>query len=72
MEEKQKTVITIDDKEYIFEELCVPVQHCIRQIEEARVLADKAALEAQRYTMMIVGYTSTLREEMEKAKDTTE
>tara|TARA_B110000977_G_scaffold189258_1_gene258494 strand:- start:1044 stop:1259 length:216 start_codon:yes stop_codon:yes gene_type:complete len=70
--EEEKNTVTIDDEEYIFEDLSVPVQHCIRQIEEVRVLADKAALEAQRYTMMIIGYTSTLREEMEKVTDTTE
>ena len=72
MMEEEKNTVTIDEKEYVFEELPDTVRHCIKQIEEIRVLADKAALETQRYSMMIRGYTSTLRDEMEKVADTTE
>jgi hypothetical protein len=72
MEEKEKNTVTIDDKEYVFDELSEIVQHCIRQIEEIRVLTDKSALETQRYTMMGRGYTTALAEEMEKVTDTTE
>jgi len=72
MEEKEKNTVTIDDKEYVFDELPDTVRHCIKQIEEIRVLADKAGLKNQRYSMMIRGYTSALAEEMEKVTDTTE
>ena len=72
MEEKEKSTVTIDNKEYVFDELPDTVRHCIKQIEEIRVLADKAGLKTQRYSMMIKGYTSALAEEMEKVTDTTE
>jgi hypothetical protein len=72
MEQKEKNTVTIDDKEYVFDELSEIAQHCIRQIEEIRVLTDKSALETQRYTMMGRGYTSTLADEMEKVTDTSE
>ena len=72
MEEKEKNTVTIDDKEYVFDELSEIAQHCIRQIEEIRVLTDKAALETQRCSMMGRGYTAALAEEIEKVTNTTE
>ena len=69
---EEKKTITIDDKEYVFDELPETVQHCCVQIQDVEVLINTASLEVQRYKMMHRGYVATLAECMEAPTDDTE
>jgi len=62
----EEGTVTIDEKEYIFDDLPEAVQHCLVQIQEVRNLAATAYIEAQRYEMAQRGYTAELGEQLEK------
>ena len=69
MEQEEQSTVTIDEKEYIFDELPKSVQHCCLQLREAEALINTTSLEVERHKMMHRGYVVTLQEEMEKLKN---
>ena len=65
MEEAEKSIVTIDEQDYIFQDLPEEVQHCLVQIQEVRTLITNAELETQRCIMMQRGYIAELATRME-------
>jgi hypothetical protein len=72
VKEKERATVTIDEEEYIFDDLPEALQHCLVQIQEVRVLTDTASLEVQRYEMMQRGYVADLADQMDAYKSATE
>lgn len=60
----EQNMVTIDDIEYVFEDLPEPVQHTLGQIQYTREQVAKANLEAQRFEMMQRGYIAELADRM--------
>ena len=61
-----KDVVTIDEVEYVVEDLSDEVRHVLSQIQYTRDESHKAQLEQQRAEMMQRGYVAELAEAMKR------
>ena len=60
----EQNTVTIDDVEYIFEDLPEAIQHVLGQIQYSRDAVQNATLEVQRLEMMQRGYIAELADRM--------
>lgn len=67
MSEEQQT-ITIDDVDYVYENLPEQVKHAIVQIQFCRNKMQEAKLEEEKYDMMQIGYVQMLKDGMDAYK----
>lgn len=64
----EKHAVTIDEVEYYYEDLPELVQHAITQLSHCTDESNRLKLELQRVEMQQIGYTTMLKEGMEKFK----
>jgi hypothetical protein len=64
--EAQAATVTIDDVEYVLDDLPPEVRHCLYQVQEVKEMIDTKSLDLQRHEMMQRGYITELRDQMLK------
>jgi hypothetical protein len=65
---EERNMVTIDDVEYVFEDLPQDVQNILAELSYTNEKINDLQVEQQRHEMMRLGYTSTLGEEMKKVQ----
>lgn len=68
VEQIKKQTVTIDDVEYVFEELPQDVQNILAELSYVNEKINDLDVEKQRHEMMRRGYTAQLAEEMKKVQ----
>lgn len=65
---EDRNMVTIDDVEYVFEDLPQDVQNILAELSYTNEKINDLQVEQQRHEMMRLGYTSKLGEEMKKVQ----
>lgn len=65
---EERNMVTIDDVEYVFEDLPQDVQNILAELSYTNEKINDLQVEQQRHEMMRLGYTSKLGEEMKKVQ----
>lgn len=69
MEQKEKATITIDDKNYIIEDLPDGAKYCIRQIQDLQQQSAVARSKVDQLEMANQGFMAALRVELDKTEN---
>ena len=68
LNEETRNLVTIDDVEYVFEDLPQDVQNILAELNYVNDKVNNLQVEQQRHEMMRRGYTAQLAEEMKKVQ----
>lgn len=68
LNEETRNLVTIDDVEYVFEDLPQDVQNILAELSYVNEKINDLQVEQQRHEMMRRGYTAQLGEEMKKVQ----
>jgi|SaaInl85LU_5_DNA_1037374.scaffolds.fasta_scaffold135737_1 hypothetical protein len=68
LNEETRNMVTIDDVEYVFEDLPQDVQNILAELSYVNDKINDLGVEQQRHEMMRIGYTTKLGEEMKKVQ----
>lgn len=68
LNEETRNLVTIDDVEYVFEDLPQDVQNILAELNYVNDKVNDLQVEQQRHEMMRRGYTAQLAEEMKKVQ----
>lgn len=68
MENQEKATITLDDKEYVVEDLPQAAQYCLQQVQDLQQQANAARARVDQLAMAEQGFISALREEIAKSE----
>lgn len=69
MENQEKATITLDDKNYVVEDLTNPAQYCISQLQDLQQQAIAARARVDQLGMAEQGFMNALREEIRKGEE---
>jgi FtsZ-binding cell division protein ZapB len=69
MEQQEKATITIDDKNYIIEDLPDGAKYCIRQIQDLQQQSAAARARVDQLEMANQGFMTALRAELDKMEN---
>jgi hypothetical protein len=72
MENQEKATITLDDKEYVVEDLPQAAQYCLQQVQDLQQQANAARARVDQLAMAEQGFISALREELAKSEEEAE
>lgn len=72
MENQEKASITLDDKEYVVEDLPQAAQYCLQQVQDLQQQANAARARVDQLAMAEQGFISALREELAKSEEEAE
>lgn len=64
MEQEQKATITIDDKNYVVEDLSEKAQYCIAQIQDLQQQETSAKARLDQIQVAAQGFTDILKSEL--------
>ena len=64
MEQQEKATITIDDKNYVVEDLSEKAQYCIAQVQDLRQQETAAKARLDQLQVAAQGFTNILKEEL--------
>jgi hypothetical protein len=65
---EERNIVTIDDVEYVFEDLPKDVQNILAELSYVSEKINDLQVEQQRHEMMRAGYTTQLAQEMKKVQ----
>jgi hypothetical protein len=65
---EERNMVTIDDVEYVFEDLPQDVQNILAELSYVNDKINDLGVEQQRHDMMRIGYTTKLGELMNKVQ----
>jgi hypothetical protein len=65
---EERNMVTIDDVEYVFEDLPQDVQNILAELSYVTDKINDLGVEQQRHDMMRIGYTTKLGELMNKVQ----
>ena len=65
---EERNMVTIDDVEYVFEDLPEDVRNILAELSYVNEKINDLAVEQQRHEMMRSGYTAVLGQEMKKVQ----
>ena len=68
LNEETRNLVTIDDVEYVFEDLPQDVQNILAELNYVNDKVNDLQVEQQRHEMMRRGYIAQLAEEMKKVQ----
>ena len=68
LNEETRNLVTIDDVEYVFEDLPQDVQNILAELNYVNDKVNDLQVEQQRHEMMRRGYTAQLAEEVKKVQ----
>ena len=68
LNEETRNLVTIDDVEYVFEDLPQDVQNILAELNYVNEKLNDLQVEQQRHEMMRRGYVTQLAEEMKKVQ----